>query len=386
MSVAPHLKLCADIAEIDARQWDACAPAHDNPFLSHAFLHALEASGSVAPSTGWLPRHLTAVDNDDNLLGCMPLYLKAHSQGEYVFDHEWAYAFERVGGRYYPKLQACVPFTPVTGPRILARDSNIETLLLKGATQICEQMECSSLHFSFLEERQWNHLGDQGLLLRQGQQFHWRNCEYQNFDDFLENLSARKRGNIRRERAGVAAADIEIEWLRGDDITPADWDDFYRFYLDTAARKWNHAYLTRDFFERIASMGSSILLIAARRGGRMIAATLNFLGSDTFFGRYWGCSERVSGLHFELCYYQAISFAICHSLTNVEAGAQGMHKLARGYLPVRTFSAHYIVDERLRVAIRDYLAFEGEAIDGEIELLASRSPFRHTDNKQEEVS
>ncbi|MCY4031365.1 MAG: GNAT family N-acetyltransferase [Hyphomicrobiales bacterium] len=386
MSIAPRLKLCADIAEVSARQWDVCAPAHDNPFLSHAFLHALEASGSVAPSTGWLPRHLTAVDDKDNLLGCMPLYLKAHSQGEYVFDHEWAYAFERAGGRYYPKLQACVPFTPVTGPRILARDRGVETLLLKGATQMCEQMQCSSLHFSFLEEKQWDHLGAHGLLLRQGQQFHWRNAGYQSFDDFLESLSARKRGNIRRERAGVAAAGVEIEWLRGEDITPADWDDFYRFYLDTAARKWNHAYLTRDFFERIASMGPSVLLIAARRGGRMIAATLNFLGADTFFGRYWGCSERVSGLHFELCYYQAISFAICHSLANVEAGAQGMHKLARGYLPVRTFSAHYIVDERLRVAVRDYLAFEGEVIDDEIALLASHSPFRHTDTKQEEAS
>ena len=385
MSDAPRLKLCADIAEIDACQWDACSPPRDNPFLSHAFLHALEASGSVPPSTGWLPRHLTAVDGGDNLLGCMPLYLKAHSQGEYVFDHEWAYAFERAGGRYYPKLQACVPFTPVTGSRILARDSDIETLLLNGAMQMCKQMECSSLHFSFLEERQWDHLGAHGLLLRQGQQFHWRNWGYQSFDDFLESLSARKRSNIRRERAGVTAAGVEIEWLRGDDITPADWDDFYRFYLDTSARKWNHAYLTRDFFERIASMGSSVLLIAARRGGRMIAATLNFLGEDTFFGRYWGCSERVSGLHFELCYYQAISFAICHSLTNVEAGAQGMHKLARGYLPVRTFSAHYIVDERLRVAVRDYLAFEGEVIDDEIALLASHSPFRNTDTKQEEV-
>ena len=386
MSASPRLKLCADISEIDARQWDACAPGRNNPFLSHAFLHALEASGSVAPDTGWLPRHLIAVDDDDGLLGCLPLYLKAHSQGEYVFDHEWAYAFERAGGRYYPKLQACVPFTPVTGSRILAQSEEVETLLLKGAVGMCRQTGCSSLHFSFLEEKQWDRLGAHGLLLRRGQQFHWRNRGYRSFDDFLESLSARKRGNIRRERVGVMAAGVEVEWLRGDDIAPADWDDFYRFYLDTAARKWNHAYLTRGFFDRIASMGERVLLIAARRNGRMIAATLNFIGANTFFGRYWGCSEKVSGLHFELCYYQAIVFAIHHSLANVEAGAQGMHKLARGYLPVQTFSAHYIVDERLRVAVRDYLAFEGEVVDDEIALLTSHSPFRHVDAKQEEAS
>ena len=378
-----RLQLFSDIGAIDAGQWDGCTPVRENPFLSHAFLHALEASGSVAPETGWLPRHLAVFDGEDRLLGVMPLYLKAHSQGEYVFDHEWAYAFAQAGGSYYPKLQACIPFTPVAGLRILTRPGasarDTEDLLLRGALHICREMNCSSLHFSFLDESQWQRLGAVGLLLRHGRQFHWRNRGYGDFADFLSGLNARKRGNLRRERAAVAAVGVEVEWLRGADITPRDWDDFYGFYLDTNARKWNQPYLHREFFAHIAdSMGASVLLIAARRGGRMIAATLNFVGADAFFGRYWGCAENIPFLHFELCYYQAIEFAIRHSLSRVEAGAQGTHKLARGYLPTRTFSAHYIADARLRAAVRDYLTFEGACVDKEMDSLDAHSPFKHS--------
>lgn len=389
-----RLKLYANIGAIDAKQWNRCAPVHDNPFLSHAFLHALETSGSVAPETGWLPRHIAVEDQEGALFGCMPLYLKAHSQGEYVFDHEWAHAFERAGGRYYPKLQACVPFTPVTGPRILlapsmppeeAKRENIERILLHGALQVCQQMECSSVHFSFLEKEQWRRLGAVGLLLRHGQQFHWHNQGYDSFEAFLAGLSSRKRCNLRRERASVRAADIDIQWLRGGDISGRDWNDFYRFYLDTSERKWNQPYLTRDFFSRIAAaMGDELLLIAARRGTSMIAATLNVVGRDTFFGRYWGCAEQVSFLHFELCYYQAIDFAIRHSLTRIEAGAQGAHKLARGYLPTRTFSAHYISDAGLRAAVRDYLSFEGRHVENEIAVLDSHSPFKHARSRHKQ--
>ena len=385
---SPRLQLFADIGAIDAGQWDGCAPVRENPFLSHAFLHALEASGSVAPETGWLPRHLAVFDGEERLLGVMPLYLKAHSQGEYVFDHEWAHAFEQAGGRYYPKLQACVPFTPVAGCRILIRPGagaeDAENLLLRGALHVCREMGCSSLHFSFLQERQWQRLGKVGLLLRHGRQFHWRNRGYGDFADFLSSLSARKRANLRRERAAVTAAGVKLEWRRGDDITAQDWDDFYGFYLDTNARKWNRPYLTREFFQRIAaSMGASTLLIAARRGGRMIAATLNFVGADAFFGRYWGCAENIPFLHFELCYHQAIEFAIRHSLARVEAGAQGTHKLARGYLPARTFSAHYIADARLRTAVRDYLTFEAACVDDEMDVLGAHSPFKHSQPRKE---
>lgn len=385
-----RLNLFADIGAIDATQWDQCAPVRENPFLSHAFLYALEASGSVAAQTGWLPRHLAVVDDAGLMLGCMPLYLKAHSQGEYVFDHEWANAFEKAGGRYYPKLQACVPFTPVAGPRILisstlpegVKREDIERILLRGALQICQQTKCSSLHFTFLDNEQWRRFGAAGLLLRHGQQFQWHNKGYVDFDAFLAGLSARKRSNLRRERASVHSAGIDIQWLSCSDISERDWDDFYRFYLDTSERKWNHPYLTRDFFSRIAAtMGGNLLLIAARRGTTIVAATLNVIGVDTFYGRYWGCSERIPFLHFELCYYQAIDFAIRHSLQLVEAGAQGFHKLARGYLPARTFSAHYIRDAGLRAAVRDYLSFEDRHVENEIAFLDSRSPFKHTTSR-----
>ena len=383
-----RLQFFADIGAIDPAQWNACAPVRENPFLSHAFLHALEASGSVAPETGWLPRHLAVFDGAGDLTGCMPLYLKAHSQGEYVFDHEWAYAFEQAGGRYYPKLQACVPFTPVAGPRILTRPGPTagaaQDLLVRGGVHVCRETGCSSLHFSFVDEQQWQRLGAAGLLLRRGRQFHWRNRGYGDFGDFLAGLNARKRSSLRRERAAVAAAGVQVEWRRGGDITAQDWDDFYRFYLDTNARKCNLPYLSRGFFALVAEgMGADILLIAARRGGRMIAATLNFIGADAFFGRYWGCAEHVPFLHFELCYYQAIEFAIRHRLSRVEAGAQGTHKLARGYLPARTFSAHYIADARLRAAVRDHLAFEGAWVDSEMDLLNAHSPFKPSQPRKE---
>ncbi|WP_420558947.1 GNAT family N-acetyltransferase [Tepidicaulis sp.] len=373
------------ISEVKAEEWDACAnpPGEPrNPFVSHAFLKALEESGSATRSTGWAPYHLVIEEPGGKLAGCLPMYLKNHSRGEYVFDYGWADAFERAGGRYYPKLQVSVPFTPASGRRLLARPgparAHIEKQLLAGAMEVCRQLEASSIHFTFLPKEQWDELGKIGLLQRTDQQFHWTNRNYAAFDDFLADLASRKRKNLKKERARALENGIEIEWVTGADLTEDHWDAFFMFYMDTGARKWGTPYLTREFFSLInETMADDTLLIMAKRERRYIAGALNFIGSDTLFGRNWGCIEDHPFLHFECCYYQAIDFAISRGLKKVEAGAQGAHKLARGYLPEHTYSAHYIANPGLREAVGDYLERERAYVDQDIEMLGEHSPFRH---------
>ena len=381
------------IADVPAADWDACARGGDssdtsrrpdNPFISYAFLVALEASGSAIRATGWLPQHLLLKDGAGRPIGAMPCYLKSHSYGEYVFDHAWADAYERAGGSYYPKLQVAVPFTPVTGKRLLVRDSpnrtDHEAILLQAAATLAERLDASSAHVTFLTRDEWELAGQLGFLQRTDQQFHWRNEGYGSFKDFLLALSSRKRKTIRKERAGALDPGIEIEWVTGSDLTEAHWDAFYAFYTDTGSRKWGMPYLTRAFFSLIGeTMRDEILLVLAKREGRAIAGALNFIGADTLFGRYWGAVEEHPHLHFEVCYYQAIDFAIAHKLACVEAGAQGVHKLARGYLPVPTYSAHWIADPGLRRAIADYLKRERLAVAQEIALLGEESPYRQTE-------
>lgn len=379
------------IGEVKAEEWDACAnpPGEPrNPFISHAFLKALEESGSATRSTGWAPYHLVIEEPGGRLAGCLPMYLKNHSRGEYVFDYGWADAFERAGGRYYPKLQVSVPFTPASGRRLLARPgparAHIEKQLLAGAMEVCRQLEASSIHFTFLPKEQWDELGKIGLLQRTDQQFHWTNRDYAAFDDFLADLASRKRKNLKKERARALENDIEIEWVTGAELTEDHWDAFFMFYMDTGARKWGTPYLTREFFSLInETMADDTLLIMAKREGRYIAGALNFIGSETLFGRNWGCIEDHPFLHFECCYYQAIDFAISRGLKKVEAGAQGAHKLARGYLPEHTYSAHYIANPGLREAVGDYLERERAYIDQDIEMLGAHSPFRHDTGNEE---
>lgn len=374
------------IASVDATQWDACAnpPSRPyNPFISHAFLKALETSASVAPETGWLPQHLVLEAPDGTVGGCMPCYLKSHSQGEYVFDYGWAAAFEAAGGEYYPKLQCSVPFTPVTGRRLLVADGenaeHHQLLLASAAVQLTQKLDASSLHVTFLTEAEWTKLGGLGMLRRTDQQFHWMNQGYTAFSDFLGDLSSRKRKAVKKERQGACAHGIEIEWIAGSDITEAHWDAFFDFYLDTGERKWGTPYLNREFFSLAGQeMSEDMLLIMCRRGGRYIAGALNFIGGDTLYGRYWGCLEDHPFLHFETCYYQAIDFAIDRGLKCVEAGAQGAHKLARGYLPVTTYSAHFIANRGLSAAVSDYLEREREAVAQESEILHAHSPFKST--------
>jgi predicted N-acyltransferase len=378
------------IADVPASDWDACARGADasaaslrpeNPFITHAFLSALEASGSASRDTGWLPRHLLLEDGAGRLVGCMPCYLKSHSQGEYVFDLGWADAYARAGGRYYPKLQGCVPFTPVTGRRLLVHPGPGATLreaiLLQAAVTLTEQSGGSSLHVTFLTEPEWQLAGKLGLLQRTDQQFHWRNQGYASFDDFLAALASRKRKAIRKERRDALLGGIEIEWVTGADLTEAHWDAFFAFYMDTGGRKWGTPYLNRACFSLLGeTMSDQILLVLAKRSGRAIAGALNFIGADTLYGRYWGSTEEHPCLHFELCYYQAIDCALQHKLACVEAGAQGAHKLARGYLPVPTYSAHYIADPGLRRAVAAYLKRERLAVAQETALLNEESPFR----------
>lgn len=379
------------ISAVPAAEWDACAnhaggrPA--DPFTTHRFLKALEDSGSVGPGTGWTARHLTARQNG-KLIGVMPLYAKGHSQGEYVFDHSWAHAYERAGGSYYPKLQSAVPFTPVTGRRILAAPGHAETAqaaLLEGLVRMTVQNELSSANITFCTAQEYA-LGEQlGLLQRQGQQFHWHNRDYADFDGFLAALSSRKRKAIRKERRQAQGFGGSIHVLTGTRIEPEHWDAFWTFYQDTGARKWGSPYLTREFFE-IAhdTMRDDIILVMCERAGRWVAGALNFLGRDALFGRYWGCVEHHPFLHFEVCYYQAIDIAIARGLARVEAGAQGEHKLARGYLPVPTYSLHYIPDEGFRQAVAHYLEAEREAVDEEIETLTSYGPFRRTQMEEQD--
>ncbi len=370
------------IGDIPAEAWDACA-GDSHPFVQHGFLQALEDSGSVSAETGWMPLHLVIESADGRIAGCAPMYAKSHSQGEYVFDHGWAEAFSNAGGRYYPKLQVAVPFSPVTGPRLLVRSEAGErarSALLEALVSVADQTNVSSLHVTFPTESEWRQLSRNGFLARTGEQFHWVNRNYASFDAFLADLSARKRKSIRRERRAVADSGMEIVRLQGDAIGPEDWDAMFRFYRDTGARKWGRPYLTADFFPRLSRVfGNRVVLILARSDRRIIAGALHIAGDTTLYGRYWGCTEYHAFLHFELCYYQAIEYAIGHGLQRVEAGAQGPHKIQRGYLPVPTYSAHWIRHPQFRDAVAQALERETEAVHLEIDAIKTRfSPFRKT--------
>ena len=379
------IKVAQGLGAVDPAAWDACAnPVGEpfNPFVSYAFLSALEDSGSATRRTGWAPYHLLLEDGCGGLAGAMPMYLKSHSRGEYVFDHGWADAYQRAGGSYYPKLQASVPFTPATGPRLLTPSGPgreaAEDQLLAGAIEVARRMGVSSVHWTFLPERQWTRLGAQGCLQRTDQQFHWHNRGYKTFDDFLADLSSRKRKMIRKERERAVEHGVEIEWVTGADLTEDHWDAFFGFYMDTGSRKWGSPYLTREFFSLINErMPEHTLLVMARRAGRYVAGALNFIGGDVLFGRNWGAIEHHPFLHFECCYYQAIDFAIRRGLSRVEAGAQGEHKLARGYLPSKTYSAHWIANAAFREAVAEYLERERIYVDRDVEALGEYSPFRH---------
>ncbi|MBX3707877.1 MAG: N-acetyltransferase [Pseudomonadales bacterium] len=380
----PTTRVVHDIGTIDAREWNACAnpggTIPHNPFLRHEFLHALEASGSAVATTGWRPYHLV-MESAAGCVGVVPMYLKGHSQGEYVFDHAWADAWHRAGGRYYPKLQICVPFTPATGRRLLARDgaATTQATLLAAAIETARRLGVSSLHATFLTESEWTLARELGCLQRMDQQFHWHNRGYASFEDFLGDLAAKKRKNLKRERREALAGGIEIEWVTGSELREHHWDAFYRFYIDTGSRKWGSPYLTREFFSRVgAAMPEDILLILCRRAGRYIAGALNFIGSDTLYGRNWGCIEDHPFLHFETCYYQAIDFAIARGLSRVEAGAQGGHKVARGYLPQATWSAHWIAHAGLRAAIAEYLDEERRYVARDMAYIEAHGPFRAT--------
>ena len=380
-----EVKLVQGIEQLDAADWDACAGA-DQPFLSHAFLRSLEASGSACRETGWLPLHVV-VEAGGRLLGCAPMYLKSHSYGEYVFDWGWANAYERAGGRYYPKLQVAVPFTPVPGPRLLLAPGagpEIRAALAKGLVGAAEQLGVSSLHVTFCERAEREALADQGLLRRQGVQYHWHNRGYSSFDDFLATLKSSKRKTIRKERARIAEQGLALEILTGDALTPAIWDTFYPFYRSTVDKRWGGAYLRKAFFRRLGdTLADRVVLVMARHGSRYVGGALNLLGADTLYGRIWGCRQQFEFLHFEACYYQAIDFAIAHGLARVEAGAQGPHKLQRGYEPVPTYSAHWIRDPGFRDAVEHFLAQERLEMTCELDQLRELLPYRH---EQESVA
>ncbi len=370
------LRVGDGIARLDPAAWDACA-GDANPFVSHAFLSALEESGSAVARAGWQPVPI-ALERaaDGELVGVVPAYVKSHSQGEYVFDHAWADAWERAGGQYYPKLLIAVPFSPVPGPRLLTGDAQVARALIAGAETLVDRHAMSGAHANFVSRDQLDLFRAAGWLIREGTQFHWANDRYTSFDDFLGALASRKRKAIRKERA-VAADGLVIVHVTGRDLTEAHWDAFWRFYQDTGRRKWGQPYLTRAFFSLLGErMADRLLLILALRDGRPIAGALNLIGADTLYGRYWGCSEDVPFLHFELCYYQAIDAAIARGLARVEAGAQGEHKLARGYVPVATWSAHYIPDPGFRRAIADFLERERRAVEESIAFLETMTPFR----------
>lgn len=410
-----RLRVIPAIGDVAADAWDACAnpalaggvesvsegaeskspraesaseTAPYNPFISHAFLQCLELSGSATARTGWQPQHLLAENAEGEVLGAVPCYLKSHSRGEYVFDRGWAEAYERAGGDYYPKLQVSVPFTPATGRRLLVRpgtdSETINASLAAGLVELCRRHQASSVHVTFMPESECDFLARCGFLKRTDQQFHWENAGYATFDAFLSALNARKRKTLKRERRDALEPGITVHWLTGGDLTESVWDTFFRFYMETGSRKWGSPYLTREFYSRVGErMADRIVLIMAKRNGRYIAGAINFIGSDTLFGRHWGAIEHHPFLHFELCYYQAIEFAITRKLARVEAGAQGEHKLARGYLPITTYSAHYIADPALRRAIADYLVRERAGVEAFSEELAASAPFRKDLAKQE---
>jgi predicted N-acyltransferase len=372
------LTLHKHIAEVSAEDWNACAGA-DNPFVSYGFLSAVEDSGSANARTGWLPQHAVLRDACGRVVAAAPMYAKSHSYGEYVFDHGWAHAFERAGGTYYPKLQVAVPFSPVPGPRLLTRPgSGIPPAALATAlVQACQELGVSSVHATFCPEADYETFAEAGWLRRIGSQFHWSNDGYITFDDFLAALSSRKRKVLRRERRDANSAGLEFVTLRGPEIGRRDWAAFYEFYTSTVDRKWGSAYLTERFFQLLGSrLGDAVVLMLARHNGMPVAGALNLMGHDTLYGRNWGCQGDWPFLHFELCYYRAIDFAIAHGLKRVEAGAQGEHKIQRGYLPVPTYSAHWIAHPGLRAAVADFLDHERPARLAEMAELALASPFR----------
>ena len=412
------VRIARTLAEVDAAQWDACAnpPAESvsegadslleaiesisedaaarlqkerfNPFISHAFLNALETSGSASAKTGWTPLHVLVEDANGQLAACAPCYGKSHSQGEYVFDYAWADAYERAGGRYYPKLQVCVPFTPVPGRRLLVRpgpdNATARAYLIGGLRALRDKTGASSVHVTFPTKRDCDDLAGAGMLTRTNKQFHFINEDYKTFDDFLAALSSRKRKTIRRERRDALAKGVEVELVTGKDISEAHWDAFFQFYMDTGARKWGQPYLNRRYYSLVgAAMPERILLVMAKRAGRFVAGAINFIGDDALYGRNWGCLEDHPFLHFELCYYQAIEFAISRGLSRVEAGAQGEHKLARGYRPVTTYSAHDIADPRFASAVADFLEEERREIARMIELYGEHVPFRKDAAREE---
>ncbi|MBB2674766.1 UNVERIFIED_ORG: hypothetical protein GGE44_004348 [Rhizobium esperanzae] len=360
-----------------------------NPFVSHAFLSSLEESGSATAETGWLGHHLLLETDRGDLIGALPAYLKNHSQGEYVFDHGWADAFERAGGRYYPKLQCSIPFTPATGPRLLVTEGlqrlPIQSAIAESLKEVVRRLGISSAHVTFVPDEEIGVFEMDGYLHRTDQQFHFINDGYANHEEFLETLASRKRKALRKERRVALENGISIDWLTGRDLTERIWDQFFKFYMDTGGRKWGRPYLTRKFYSLIGErMADDILLVMAKRDGRYIAGAINFIGGDTLYGRHWGCIEDHPFLHFEVCYHQAIDFALTKGLKRVEAGAQGEHKLARGYLPVTTHSAHYVAYAGLRRAIDDYLARERADVEQMGELLAEHSPFRKGERQQED--
>jgi predicted N-acyltransferase len=367
------------LSEVEPLDWDRVANPDGeefDPFLSWNFLQALEESGCVSEENGWIPRHLLVQDTNGHLLGAMPLYVKTHSQGEYVFDHAWANAFEGAGGQYYPKLLTAIPFTPVTGRRVLAGRTDIQHALIAAASQTAKQWDLSSWHVNFPTQQHYDACGEAGLLRRIDRQFVWHNRGYYSYDDFLADLSSRKRKALKRERR-EAIADIEIEHLNGAHLSPEHWDVFFACYQETGSRKWGTPYLNRKFFDLIHQrMSHQIVLVLAKSEGRYIAAALNFVGSDALFGRYWGRLDDRPHLHFELCYHQAIDIAIERGLSRVEAGAQGEHKLARGYRPVPVYSAHWLVDEGFRDAVDRYLIEERRTIEHDIAVLNAESPYK----------
>lgn len=389
---AIEIEAVSHISAIGQSDWDACACADDmagrpaDPFTTYRFLKALEDSGSVGRGTGWEPHYLVA-RQEGAIIAVAPLYAKSHSQGEYIFDHGWAEAYARAGGQYYPKLQIAVPFTPVSGRRLLTRKGHEiqgQSALVQGAVELAATNNISSLHITFCTEDEAAAGRAMGLMPRASQQFHWTNDGYADFDDFLASLSSRKRKNIRKERAQAATFGGQIHMLTGDQIEPEHWDAFWAFYQDTGARKWGTPYLTRSFFDCAQeSLRDDILLVLAERDGKYIAGALNFIGSDALFGRYWGCLEDHPCLHFELCYYCAIDFAIQQGLSRVEAGAQGEHKLARGYLPAKTHSLHWIADAGFARAVSEFLTAETRAIDQDIDVLTDYGPFRKSNSDED---
>lgn len=383
------VEIVPDIGSLPADQWDRCAGQHrddHNPFVSHAFLSAVENSGSVGEAAGWIPRHLV-IRRDDTLVACAPTYLKTHSYGEYVFDWSWADAYARAGGRYYPKLLCAAPFTPVTGPRLLVRDdvADKETLtraLGLSMVQIASDAGLSSVHINFTTEAEWRLLGEAGYLRRLGFQFMWDNDGYQSFEDFLGALSSRKRKALRKERREAADHNITFRTLTGAEITQSHWDRFFRFYLDTSDRKWGEPYLNKEFFYRLGeSLGDQVVMFLAESDGQAVAGALNLRGGEALYGRYWGCLGHYKFLHFELCYYQAIDYAIAHGLKRVEAGAQGAHKIKRGYLPKPTYSAHWIGNASFKNAVQRFVDAEREAVEEDIaDLIADASPYKNAEN------